>query len=166
MIILGVDPGLNVSGYGIILLDRSRIHFVAAGAISTSKAGSFPEKLAILHRTCTEIIDDHKPDVFAIEETFSNINPRTSLKLGHARGVLILAAEERDCPVFEYPATIVKKALTGVGSASKEQVRYMVMKMLKIQELTGSMDVTDALAVAITHYHQIRFNILKTGRQV
>ncbi|MFO7841148.1 MAG: crossover junction endodeoxyribonuclease RuvC [Fidelibacterota bacterium] len=163
MIILGIDPGLNTSGYGIIRIERTRIYFVAAGAISTAKATCFPEKLEILHNTCSEIIDDYRPDIYAIEETFSNINPRTSLKLGHARGVLMLAAQEKRCPVFEYPATIVKKSLTGAGSATKEQVKYMVLKMLNIPKLSGKMDISDALAVAITHYHQMRFNILKTG---
>jgi crossover junction endodeoxyribonuclease RuvC len=161
MIILGIDPGLNTSGYGLIRVDGSRIRFLAAGEISTAKASEFPEKLEILYRTCCDIIDDHQPDVFAIEETFSNINPRTSLKLGHARGVLMLAGQMKGCPVFEYPATIVKKALTGVGSASKDQVKYMVMKMLKLPSLEGKLDVSDALAVAITHYNQLRFGLLK-----
>lgn len=161
MIILGIDPGLNTSGYGLIKLDRSKIQFLAAGEISTGKASDFSSKLEILFTTCCEIIDDHHPDVFAIEETFSNVNPRTSLKLGHARGVLMLAGQMKGLPVYEYPATIVKKALTGVGSASKEQVKYMVMKMLKLPSLDGKMDVSDALAVAITHYNQLKFGLLK-----
>jgi crossover junction endodeoxyribonuclease RuvC len=161
MIILGIDPGLNTSGYGLIKLDRSKLHFLAAGEITTGKASSFSEKLEILYTICCEIIDDHQPDVFAIEETFSNVNPRTSLKLGHARGVLMLAGQMKNLPVYEYPATVVKKALTGVGSASKEQVKYMVMKMLKLPSLDGKMDVSDALAVAITHYNQLRFGLLK-----
>jgi len=161
MIILGIDPGLNTTGYGLIRLDRSKLHFLAAGEISTGKAKDFSAKLEILYNMCCEIIEDHKPDVFAIEETFSNVNPRTSLKLGHARGVLMLAGQVKGLTVYEYPATIVKKALTGVGSASKEQVKYMVMKMLKLPSLEGKMDVSDALAVAITHYNQIRFGLLK-----
>ncbi|MBW6458170.1 MAG: crossover junction endodeoxyribonuclease RuvC [FCB group bacterium] len=162
MIILGIDPGLNTSGYGIIRYERNHLEFIAAGTIATSKADHFSAKLEILYNTSCEIIDDYKPDVYAIEETYSNINPRTSLKLGHARGVLMLAAQTRGCPVYEYPAASVKKALTGVGSASKEQVKYMVLKILKLQDLPGKMDVSDALAVAITHYHQLRYNILKT----
>ncbi len=164
MIILGIDPGLNNSGYGLIKIDHSKILFLAAGEISTAKAKDFSEKLEILYRSCCDIIDDHKPDVFAIEETFSNVNPRTSLKLGHARGVLMLAGQMNNLPVYEYPATIVKKALTGVGSASKEQVKYMVIKMLKLSSLGGKMDVSDALAVAITHYNQIRYGqLIKKG---
>lgn len=164
MIILGIDPGLNTSGYGVIRYERSGICFVAAGAISTAQCADFSSKLEVLHRTCSEIIEDHRPDVFAIEETFSNVNPRTSLKLGHARGVLMLAAQQKGCPVYEYPATVVKKSLTGVGSASKEQVKYMVMKMLKLPKLDGKMDISDALAVAITHQHQLRYQLLKTRR--
>lgn len=160
MIILGIDPGLNTSGYGLIQSDRSTLRFIAAGTITTSAAGSFTEKLGILHKSCCEIIDEYKPDVYAIEETYSNVNPRTSLKLGHARGVLMLAAYENACPVFEYPATIVKKSLTGTGSASKEQVKYMVLKMLKMSALNGKMDVSDALAVAITHYHHLRYHLI------
>lgn len=161
MIILGIDPGLNTSGYGLITVDHSKIRFLAAGEVSTAKARTFAEKLEILYCSCCDIIDDHHPDVFAIEETFSNINPRTSLKLGHARGVLMLSGQIKGLPVFEYPATIVKKALTGVGSASKEQVKYMVMKMLKLPSLQGKMDVSDALAVAITHYNQLKFGLLR-----
>jgi len=161
MIILGIDPGLNTSGYGIIRYDKSGLRYVAAGTIATAKAGHFTGKLEVLFNTCCEIIDDHQPDVYAIEETYSNVNPRTSLKLGHARGVLMLAAQTKGCPVYEYPAASVKKALTGTGSASKEQVKYMVLKILNLQELPGKMDVSDALAVAITHYHQIRYNLLK-----
>lgn len=159
MIILGIDPGLNNSGYGLVKVDRSTVQFLAAGEISTSKAKDFSEKLEILYQTCCDIIDDHHPDVFAIEETFANVNPRTSLKLGHARGVLMLAGQIKGLTVYEYPATIVKKALTGVGSASKEQVKYMVMKMLKIRSLEGKMDVSDALAIAITHYNTLKYNI-------
>lgn len=161
MIILGIDPGLNNSGYGLIKVDGSKIYFLAAGEISTARAKTFSEKLEILYSTCCEVIDDHKPDVFAIEETFSNVNPKTSLKLGHARGVLMLAGQMRSRPVYEYPATIVKKALTGVGSASKDQVKYMVMKMLKLPAIDGKMDVSDALAVAITHYNTMKYNLLK-----
>ena len=161
MIILGIDPGLNTTGYGLIKLERSKIHFLAAGEISTVKTKDFSARLEILYKTCCEIIEDYKPDVFAIEETFANVNPKTSLKLGHARGVLMLAGQVKGLTVHEYPATVVKKALTGVGSASKEQVKYMVMKMLKLPSLKGKMDVSDALAVAITHYNQIRFGLLK-----
>ena len=151
MIILGIDPGLNTTGYGLIRLERSQVHFLAAGEINTGKAHDFSAKLEILYTTCCEIIEDHKPDVFAIEETFSNVNPRTSLKLaGKIKGVT----------GYEYPATIVKKALTGVGSASKEQVKYMVMKMLKMPSLEGKMDISDALAVAITHYNQLKYGLL------
>ncbi|MFA6617857.1 MAG: crossover junction endodeoxyribonuclease RuvC [Candidatus Neomarinimicrobiota bacterium] len=161
MIILGIDPGLNNSGYGIVKVDGSKIQFVAAGEISTAKANCFAEKLEILYTSCCEVIEDHQPDVFAIEETFTNKNPKTSLKLGHARGALMLAGQLKSLPVYEYPATIVKKALTGVGSASKDQVKYMVLKMLKLPALGGKMDVSDALAIAITHYNQLRFGLLK-----
>lgn len=159
MIILGIDPGLNTSGYGLIKIVGSSSHFIAAGIISTAKAKSFSEKLEILYTSCCEIIEEYKPEVFAIEETFSNVNPRTSLKLGHARGVLMLAGQINALPVHEYPATIVKKALTGVGSASKDQVKYMVMKILKLPTLDGKMDVSDALAVAITHFNTIKYQL-------
>ena len=160
MIILGIDPGLNTTGYGVIKVERSKLSFIAAGEIATHKALDFPEKLEILYTSCCEVIDDYKPDVFGIEETFANVNPRTSLKLGHARGVLMLAGQIKGLPIHEYPATIVKKALTGVGSASKEQVKYMVMKMLKLPSLGGKMDVSDALAVAITHYNAMKYGLL------
>ncbi|MDD3095926.1 MAG: crossover junction endodeoxyribonuclease RuvC, partial [Candidatus Marinimicrobia bacterium] len=115
MTILGIDPGLNTSGYGLIRVKGPYLQFLAAGTISTFKAENFSAKLGILYRSCCGILDDYHPDAYAIEETYSNVNPRTSLKLGHARGVLMLAAHERNCPVYEYPAAIVKKSLTGRG---------------------------------------------------
>lgn len=161
MIIIGIDPGLNTSGYGVLKYERNKLSYLAAGTIKTPQSSSFPEKLEILYKNCTSILEDYHPDVFAIEETFTNVNPRSSLKLGHARGVLILAGQMAGLPVHEYPATIVKKALTGRGSATKEQVKYMVMNLLKIKNLPGTYDVSDALAIALTHYNQLRYQIIK-----
>jgi|SRR6056297_3536862 len=162
MIILGIDPGLNISGYGVIRYKRRTPEFISAGTIKTSAACDFPEKLEILYRNCCDIIGDFKPDVIAIEETFTNVNPRSSLKLGHARGVLMLAGRMADKKVYEYPATIVKKSLTGTGGATKKQVRYMVMKILHLSDLPAPYDISDALAIALTHYHHLRFQILSS----
>lgn len=162
MIIIGIDPGLNTSGYGVLRYERNKLSYLAAGTIKTAKSCTFSEKLEVLYTNCTSILEDYHPDVFAIEETFSNINPRSSLKLGHARGVLMLAGQMAGLPVYEYPATIVKKALTGTGSATKEQVKYMVMSLLKIKALPGTYDVSDALAIALTHYNQLHYQILKS----
>lgn len=161
MIILGIDPGLRNTGYGVISYQPHRLQFISAGLIKTNTKQAFSEKLRTLYDGISEVITLHKPDVFAIEETFYNTNAKTSLLLGHARGVLILAGAHAKLDVLEYAAKFVKKALTGNGSASKEQVKYMVERILKYDRLPeNNFDISDALAVALTHQNQIKFKQL------
>ena len=161
MIILGIDPSLRNTGYGLISYQTHRLQFMAAGTISTGKMETFAQKLKLLYDGVFEVIKHYKPDVFAIEETFYNTNAKTSLLLGHARGVLILAGASANLDVLEYSAKSVKKALTGNGSASKEQVKYMVERVLNYYDLPEkNFDISDALAVALTHHHQMKYQQL------
>ncbi len=159
-LILGVDPGLNISGYGLIYYSPPRLQFVAAGTVSSPKNASLSQRLLALYDGITAVIKQYQPELFVIEETFYNKNAKTSLILGHARGVLMLAAARNQLPVYEYSARSVKKSITGNGAATKVQVRYMVERILNIKELPDEMDVSDALAVALTHHHHLKFQQL------
>ncbi len=162
MILLGIDPGLNMTGYGLIDYKARHTQFIAAGVIKNSRLKSFPDKLHYLYREIEDVINRYKPELVVIEETYSNRNPRTSLLLGHARGVLMVAVCNKNIPVAEYASRYVKKALTGNGAASKEQVRYMVLKILNIDKLPMEMDTSDALAIALTHCHHMKFQSLQS----
>ncbi|HBY18991.1 MAG: Crossover junction endodeoxyribonuclease ruvC [Marinimicrobia bacterium 46_43] len=162
MIILGIDPGLNTTGYGLIEYKPHHTRFIATGVIRNSRTMNFSDKLYHLYRELGNVIIHYKPELVIIEETYSNRNPRTSLLLGHARGVLMVAARNLDIPVVEYASRYIKKALTGNGGASKEQVRYMVMKLLKLASLPPEMDTSDALAIALTHCHHMKYESLMT----
>lgn len=162
MIILGVDPGLNITGYGLVNYQPRRTQFIAGGAVKVPRKASFSDKLVYLNQQLGDVVRAYRPDVAVFEETYSNRNPRTSLLLGHARGALIVAAGSLDVPVAEYAARFIKKALTGNGGATKEQVRFMVMNLLKLQELPAEMDVSDALAAALTHCHQLKFKAMQS----
>ncbi len=166
MIILGIDPGLNTTGYGLIDYKPHHTQFIAAGVIKNSRTMDFSDKLHHLYRELGNVIGRYKPELVIIEETYSNRNPRTSLLLGHARGVLMVSARNMDIPVIEYASRYVKKALTGNGGASKEQVRYMVMKLLKLASLPPEMDTSDALAIALTHCHYMKYeSLLSSGKK-
>ncbi|MDD3807431.1 MAG: crossover junction endodeoxyribonuclease RuvC [Candidatus Marinimicrobia bacterium] len=160
MIILGIDPGLNSTGYGLIDYMPHHTQFIAGGVIKNRVGTNFPDKLYHLYQEIGAVITHYKPELMIIEETYSNRNPRTSLLLGHARGALIVAGRHYDIPIIEYASRYVKKALTGNGGASKEQVRYMVMKVLNISKLPPEMDTSDALAVALTHCHYMKYKSL------
>lgn len=148
--ILGIDPGLNATGWGIIHQQGTRLQYVASGTIRPSSSLPLSERLMKLHKELTRCIDVYQPTECAIEETFVNNNPTSSLKLGHARGTLMLTAALAHLPVCEYAATLVKKSVTGVGRAAKEQVSAMVKHLLPGSD-ADSADAADALAIAICH---------------
>lgn len=149
--LLGLDPGLRHTGWGVVEAEGSRLRHVADGVVHTGM-GAVPERLVRLWRQLNDILDRYHPDEAAVEETFVNKNPESTLKLGHARGVVILAPAERGIPVAEYSANLVKKSVVGSGHAAKEQVQMMVRHLLP-GCLTESPDAADALAVAICHAH-------------
>jgi crossover junction endodeoxyribonuclease RuvC len=148
--ILGIDPGLRNTGWGLIEASGSRLSFVACGSIQTDAGTSLADRLASIHRLLTALIDRDQPHEAAVEETFVNRDPQSTLKLGQARGVTLAALALKDLPVSEYAANLIKKTVVGVGHAEKNQVAMMV-KMLLPSSSALSPDAADALAVAICH---------------
>lgn len=146
--LLGLDPGLARTGWGVILVDGARLAHRAHGVLATRPADPLPLRLAALHRGLAEVIAVHAPDAVAVEEVFQNRNPQSTLKLGEARGVALLAAGLAGLAVHEVAARFVKKALTGTGAAGKEQVAYMVQRLLPAAGPVAA-DAADALAAAI-----------------
>jgi len=151
MRLLGLDPGLRNTGWGVIDAEGNRLKHVAQGVAKTPDAASLAVRLGELYRLLGEILDRYQPDVAAVEETFVNKNPGSTLKLGMARGVVLLAPAERGIPVFEYATNLVKKSVVGVGHADKTQVQMMVKRLLP--GASSGADACDALAVAICHAH-------------
>ena len=152
MRILGLDPSLSSTGWGIIEVNANRLQYVADGFIPTSPKMPIEERLDIIFNTLSEVIETYQPEEAAIEKTFLNSNPETSLKLSMARGVVILAAGHYHLPLFEFDPTKVKKALVGVGRADKNQVETMVKVLLPGCKPKNN-DSSDALAMAITRSH-------------
>jgi crossover junction endodeoxyribonuclease RuvC len=151
--IFGIDPGSERTGYGCVDTDGSRHRIVLCGAIAAPPLASFPEKLLTIHTQLAALIGGCRPDCVAIESLFYATNVRSALKLGHARGVAILAAVEAGVPVVEYTPAEIKRAVVGYGRAEKHQVQQMVKLLLGLAELPSPHDAADALAVAICHVH-------------
>ena len=153
MRIFGIDPGSARTGYGCVETDGSRHKIVLCGAITTPALTSFPAKLLAIHSRLTTLIAECRPDCVAIEDLFHATNVRSALKLGHARGVAMLAAVEAGLPVIEYAPAEVKRAVAGYGRAEKHQVQQMVKLILGLATVPSPHDAADALAVAICHVH-------------
>ena len=153
MRIFGIDPGSERTGYGCVETDGRRHHLVACGAITALAGDPFPQRLARIHRELAALLASCKPDCVAVENLFHATNARSALKLGHARGVAILAAVEAGCEVVEYTPAEVKRAVVGYGRAEKQQVQQMVKLLLGLSEAPSPFDASDALAVAICHMH-------------
>jgi crossover junction endodeoxyribonuclease RuvC len=154
MLILGLDPGLGTTGWGMIRADGNRLSHIANGQIRTDASMPLPRRLALLHGAIVEVIRSHRPEGAAVEEVLGNSNAQSTLKLGQARGMALLAAAQAELVIGEYHPSIVKKAVVGTGGAAKEQVQAMVARLLPGVKLTGA-DAADALAVAITHAHHL-----------
>ena len=157
MRILGIDPGLQTTGFGVIERDGHQLRYVASGTIRTTRTegvalGNLPGRLKILFEGVSEVVARYQPDTAAIEIVFVNVNPQSTLLLGQARGAALTALVTRDLPVAEYTALQMKKAITGHGRAAKGQIQEMVKRMLQLPGLPGT-DAADALCLAITHAH-------------
>lgn len=150
--LLGIDPGLRFTGWGLVEADGNRLRHLADGVIGSDAEQSVPERLKFLHDQLVALLDEHRPDEAAVEETYVNRNGAATLKLGYARGVALLAPTLAGVPVSEYGAKTVKMAVVGTGGASKEQVQMMVRRLLPGATLRRA-DAADALAVAICHAH-------------
>ena len=153
MKIFGIDPGSERTGYGCIEVIGSRHHLVICGSISAPVRSTFPEKLKHIHAGLAALLARHRPDCVAVENIFYARNVRSALKLGHARGVALLAASEAGLPVVEYAPAEIKRAVVGYGRAEKHQVQQMVKLLLGLDAPPSPHDAADALAVAICHLH-------------
>lgn len=153
MIILGIDPGTAITGYGIVEFLGNRYRAIDYSCLRTGPELSLDLRLKKLFEGLKEIIHTYKPDVMAVEELFFNKNARTALAVGHARGIALLAGANASIPVTEYTPLQVKQAVTGYGKADKQQVQFMVKTLLSLGEIPKPDDVADALAIAICHAH-------------
>ncbi len=152
MRILGVDPGLEITGYGCVGREKSGFGLIEAGVIRTKKTDRLPRRLAVLYDNFVELLGEVRPEVIAIEELYSHYkHPRTSIIMGHARGVVLLAAGHQNIGIISYGANRIKKSLTGNGHATKEQMRLMVNNVLNLEKMPTQSDVSDAIAVALCH---------------
>ncbi len=150
--ILGLDPGLRRTGWGVITIEGARLAHVAHGVIAPKDSLPFSERLLVLFEAISALVAEHSPDEAAVEETFMNNNAASALKLGHARAMALVAPARAGLPVAEYAATVVKKAVVGTGGADKDQVAFMIARLLPAAGGVTA-DAADALAVAIAHAH-------------
>jgi crossover junction endodeoxyribonuclease RuvC len=165
--ILGIDPGLGITGYGIIDQNQQKLDVVTFGGITKSPEASFTENLLAIYRNIHQIIMAYQPDGCAIENIFYHQNKKTAIVMGHVRGVAMVAAAAQGLPVHEYSPREVKLSIVGMGGASKSQVQAMVKTILNMSEIPQPEDAADALAVAICHYHRLKFKRIlssKTGK--
>lgn len=153
MRVFGIDPGSERTGYGCIDSDGRRHRLVLCGAIRVRASDSFPDRLSVIYRSLTKLLADCAPEYVAIENLFHSVNARSALKLGHARGVAMLAAVEAGKIVVEYTPAEIKRAVVGYGRAEKPQVGQMVKLLLGLDRVPSPHDAADALAVAICHLH-------------
>jgi crossover junction endodeoxyribonuclease RuvC len=150
--IIGIDPGLRRCGWGVIESEGNRLRYVACGTLTPRIEGTLAERLAELHHGLYALLELHRPDEAAVEETFVNAGPRSALQLGQARGVALMTPAAIGLPVAEYAANLVKKSVVGAGHAEKQQVQLMIRTLLPAAEFKGA-DAADALAIAICHAH-------------
>lgn len=152
--ILGIDPGLNITGYGVLEIVRGAPRVCEAGIVRGKTRGSLTQRLLEIHQGVADVIASLKPTVMAVEQLYSHYaRPRTAILMGHARGVICLAAAQAGIPVIHYPSTQVKRILTGAGRAGKAQVQRAIQRELALSAVPEPPDVADALAIALCHYY-------------
>lgn len=165
MIIMGIDPGFAITGYGVVKYDGNKFSVLDYGAITTAASMELSQRLLVLFNDLETLIDRYKPDAISIEELFFNKNIKTALTVGHGRGVAVLAAAKSGVDIFEYTPLQVKQSVVGYGRAEKAQIQQMVKAMLNLKAVPKPDDVADALAVAICHGNSYRMGaILGNGR--
>ncbi|HWK10872.1 MAG TPA: crossover junction endodeoxyribonuclease RuvC [Vicinamibacterales bacterium] len=153
MKIFGIDPGSERTGYGCLAVDGGRHRLIVCGSVAAPAHTSFPDRLLVIHARLAALLAEHHPDCVAIENIFHAKNVRSALKLGHARGVALLAASQAGVPIAEYTPAEIKRAVVGFGRAEKRQVGGMVKMLLGLDEVPSPHDAADAIAVAICHVH-------------
>ena len=160
MLVLGIDPGTAITGYGLVASDGDVLELVTYGTVTTPADQPLPARLQLVYRGLEEIIALHGPTEAAVEELFFSKNARTALAVGHGRGVALLALADAGLPVSEYKPSEVKQAITGYGQADKAQMQEMVRLLLRLPTTPKPDDAADAIAVAICHIHSVRFENL------
>jgi crossover junction endodeoxyribonuclease RuvC len=160
MIILGIDPGLVKTGYGLIQTINNNYSILDFGIIKPNSKDKLSQRLFTIQEDVLSIMDKYNPDILSIEEVFFGKNVKSALLLGHARGVPMLCAASKKMPVFEYSPRKIKQSVTGNGNADKSQVQYMIMKQFNLKTFNYPDDASDALAVALCHLNQIKLNEL------
>ncbi len=159
MLVLGIDPGTAITGYGLVE-EGDELELIACGVITTPAGVPLPERLLTIHRQLSEVIRRYQPEAVAIEELFFSKNVRTAMSVGHARGVILLAAAQARLPIHEYKPSEVKQAVAGYGAASKEQMQEMVRLLLDLEEVPTPDDAADAVAIAVCHLHSAHLKYL------
>ena len=157
MIIMGIDPGTAITGWGVISKTKSNPTFISVGTITTASNLSPEVRLEVIFKDLTTLIKKHRPDEVALEQLFFNTNAKTALLVGQARGVVMLATQLRKIPLFSYTPLQVKMAITGYGRADKKQIQEMVKRLLNLKTIPRPDDAADALAVALTHSFTKKF---------
>ena len=157
MIILGIDPGSRYCGYGLIEVQNNRIQAAGCDVIKIKENLSLPQKLTVIYKGISDVIREYRPDMAAVETIFYGKNIKSAFTLGHARGVILLALANSEITINEYSPREVKKSVVGNGNASKEQVQYMIGKILNLENKNISQDAADALAVALCLFNKLKF---------
>ena len=160
MRVLGIDPGIAITGYGVVEGDGDRVSLLACGVITTEAGRALPDRLLDVFHDLNDLVDHWQPDSSAVEELFFSKNVRTALSVGHARGVALLSLANAGIPVSEYKPAEVKEAVTGYGAAPKRQVQMMVQQLLGLADIPRPDDAADAVAVALCHLHSARWQAL------
>ncbi|KAF5048376.1 crossover junction endodeoxyribonuclease RuvC [Sedimentibacter saalensis] len=157
MIIFGIDPGLAISGYGIVNYAGNKFEIIEYGAVITSSFDEYPKRLKIIYDRYTELFEMYKPEAVAVEELFYNKNTKTAMAIAQSRGVHLLAAANKNIPLYEYTPLQIKQGTVGYGRAQKKQVQEMVRLILKLEQVPKPDDAADGLAAAICHAHSLKF---------
>lgn len=165
MLVLGIDPGTALCGYGLVRAEKDDFALVAYGAVSTPANSPLPARLLQIYTELNSLIKRHRPDSVAVEKLFFAKNARTALAVGHARGVVLLVAEQAKLPVFEYTPNEVKQAIVGFGGADKRQMQQMVRVLLRLDFVPEPDDAADALAIAICHLQSSHLQELIRGQE-
>lgn len=160
MLVLGIDPGTAITGYGLVREESEGLVLADYGVVTTPAGQPLPERLQIIYRELGRVIRQHQPEAAAVEELFFSRNVRTALSVGHARGVVLLALADAGLPTFEYKPLEVKQAIAGYGGADKQQVQEMVRMLLNLDHVPQPDDAADAVAVAVCHIHSARMSAL------
>lgn len=151
MIIIGVDPGTIITGFGIIKYEKNKLHFIHSGIIKTPSIKEIPPRLEVIYSELDKLIKFYKPSQFAIETAFYGKNVQSLLKIGYVRGISLLLAQQSNLEISEYSPREIKKSVVGNGAASKEQVQFMIKKLMSLKNDISTFDESDALAIAICH---------------